>query len=415
MVGAMTTRIPRIIDGLLAELLQELPAVMIVGPRAIGKTTTAVDQAATVVRLDREAEAAAVRADPDVVLASLKLPALIDEWQRVPEVLDAVKRAVDHDFSPGSWILTGSVRADLLDASRAATGRIVRLRQWGLTQRELEGRVRQPSFFERIRFESPGFGSAAGCDLADYVSMTLRSGFPEALGLSERARRHWLDGYIDQTVRRDAEDLGEDRDPVALRRYLVALAANTAGVPSDKTLYDAAGISRVTAHSYERVLEMLFVTSRVPAWHSNRLKRLIKSPKRVLVEPAMIAPLLGVEQSVVLRDGDLLGRMIESFVFAQLRAETTLISGEVTLHHLRTDDGRREIDVIAEYPDGRVVAIEIKATSSPALRDARHLDWLAHRLGDRLIAGIVFHTGPHAFELNGRVRALPLSAIWSAT
>ena len=174
MIGGVTARIPCIVDGLLAELMQELPAVMIVGPRAIDKTTTAVDQATTV-RLDREAEAVVVRADPDVALASLTPPVLIDEWQRVPEVLDAVKRAVDDDFSPGRWILTGSVRADLLDVSRAATGRIVRLHQWGLTQRELEARVSQLSFFERIRSESSGLESAASCDLADYVSMALRS------------------------------------------------------------------------------------------------------------------------------------------------------------------------------------------------------------------------------------------------
>lgn len=414
----MELRIDRLADVLLAQLTAAFPAVMIVGPRAVGKTTTALPLAKTIVRLDREAEATALQADPDALLASLDTPTLIDEWQYVPQVLGAIKRAVDADSTPGQWVVTGSAHADLLPAGRPVTGRMVRLNHWGLVQRELHGNVGQAPFFDRLRsgpFDQNLLrGADEPADLVDYVSMAMRSGFPEAIGLDAPARRRWLASWVEQAIRGDARDLGADRDPLSLRRYLNAFAANTAGVVADKTVYDAAGITRPTAVAYERVLEALFITQRLPAWHSNRLKRLVKSPKRVLVDPALASPLLGTDETNVLRDGDLLGRIIETFVIAQLRAETELGTDDVTLHHLRSNDGKREIDVVAEYPDGSVVGIEIKASSAPTPADGKHLSWLIGELGDQCIGGVLFHTGPRAFPMGDRIAAVPISSIWTA-
>lgn len=410
----MVEYIPRLIDTWLKRLIGELPAVMIVGPRACGKTTTASRVALTEVRLDREADAAPFRADPDALLRTLETPALIDEWQLVPEVLGAIKRTVDQDSSPGRFVLTGSARAELLDASWAATGRVVRLHQWGMTQREVHGDVHRPSFFDQLR-ENPDalLARSSPHDLAGYVDTALAGGFPEMMRLSAEGREDWLHSYIDQLILRDAHVLGENRDPVRLRRFLTGFAANTAGIPTDKLLYDTAGISRATGIAYETVLEMLFVTERIPAWHSNRVKRLVKSPKRVLIEPAMVSPLLGVNATAAIRDGNLLGRLIETFAISQLRPESSAGTNRVQLHHLRLDNGKREIDLIAEYQDGTVAAIEVKASSAPTAADAVHIEWLAEQLGEQFLTGVVFHTGARAFRLSPNAVALPLSAIWT--
>ena len=269
-----------------------LPAVMVVGPRrATGKTTSARRQArAPSFVSTASVEAAPFRDDPDTLLASLDTPVLLDEWQLVPEVLPAIKRAIDDGTGVGRFLLTGSVRAELLQASWAATGRVVRVTQWGLCQRELAGDVTLPSFFDRV-FED-GVASfrpaAADYNLRTYVELGLRGGFPEvALQPSPTIRARWLDAYLDQLLLRDASLADERRDPVLLRRYLQAVAANSAGVVEHKVMYDAAGVSRLSAVGYDSLLELQFVTERLPAWHSNRLNRLTRGPKRYLIEPAL--------------------------------------------------------------------------------------------------------------------------------
>lgn len=400
----------------MAELVLGLPAVLLVGPRASGKTTTARRHARSVIRLDRPAEAAVVAADPDAALSGLEEPVLIDEWQVVPEVLGAVKRAVDDDPRPGRFLLTGSVRADLAAAGWPATGRVVRLPLWGLCQREVVGAVEGQSPLDVLfdgaveELASP----AEELNLRHYVDLALRGGFPEvALQTREPLRRRWLASYIDQVVQRDAALAGESRDPQRLRRYLRALAANTAGVVEHKTLYDAAGINRLTALAYDGLLEALFVTEQVPAWTTNRLARLTRTAKRYLVEPALLGPLAGMDARSVLRDADQLGRLVDTFVVSQLRAELSVTESGITMHHLRQEHGRREVDLVLEAADGRVVAVEIKATAAPTAEMARHLIWLRDALGDELVAGVVLHTGPRLFRIDDRIHALPISSLWA--
>lgn len=408
--------IPRLVEHLLDELLDEAPAVLIVGPRASGKTTTALRRARSVLRLGERAQASAVAGDPDAVLATFdESPLLIDEWQVVPDVLGAVKRAVDDGAPAGRFILTGSSRADLQVEGWPATGRVIRLPLWGMSQREMMGGTLAPSILD-VLFdgELEMLRSAVPApDLRFYVAAALRSGFPDAVRLvSDRTRRAWLGSYAEQLILRDVSFAGQDRDPQRLRRYLRSLAASTAGVVAHKTIYDAAGVNRVTAAAYDALLELLFVTEQVPAWTSSRLSRLAQTPKRYLVEPALLGPLWQLDQRAVLRDGDLLGRVIDTFVAAQLRVECTVAEASPTLHHLRRTDARHEIDLLLEGPAGRIVAVEMKAAAAVDLEAARHLIWLRDELGDQFACGVVFHTGPYAFRLDDRIWALPIAAIW---
>jgi uncharacterized protein len=414
-VTVVAPYVPRLIDALLRETLDEFAAVMIVGPRASGKTTSARQVSRSTLQLDRPNEAGPLRADPDEVLGAFETPLLIDEWQLVPEVLPAIKRSVDADSSPGQFVLTGSVRADLLQPTWAATGRVIILTEWGLCERELAGRIAESSFIDLLfdtgieSLRSP----AEPCTLRDYLGRALRGMPPEvALRSSARARSTWWESYVHQLIGRDATLADTSRDPTLMRRYLQSIAASTAGVVDHKRIYDAAGVSRMTAVAYDSLFEALFATERVPAWHTNRLNRLTRAEKRYLVDPAMLGPLLGIDERSLLRDGDLLGRLIDTYVLAQLRPELTVASSGAKLYHLRHDAGTHEIDLIAESRDGRIAGIECKANSAPGRDDAAHLIWLRDQLGDRFTTGVVLHTGPRVFRIDERIYAVPIASIW---
>ena len=246
------------------------------------------------------------------------------------------------------------------------------------------------------------------------MRLALVGGFPEpALRLPARARAIWLDSYVQQLVTRDVQVIDPARDPLRVRRFFDVLAMNTAGVIANKTLYRAADINRATAEAYERLLRNLFVIDAVPAWFDNRMKRLLKTPKRYLIDAGLAAAAISVDEAAVMRNAQLLGRLLDTFVTAQFRAELEVSTSRPRLHHLRTEGGRREVDLLLEFSGQRVIGIEIKAAAAVDHDDARHLEWLRDELGERFVHGLVLHAGPGVFELSRNITAAPIGTLWS--
>jgi predicted AAA+ superfamily ATPase len=408
---------PRLVDALLDELLTQASAVMVTGPRATGKTTMASRRAATTIQLNAEAQAAAFAADPDSALRGLEEPVLLDEWQDVPGVFGAARRAIDADPRPNRFLLTGSIRAEHENEVWPGTGRFLRVPMYPMTVRERAGDASEKAFFDKLVDGDPLTVASDTPDLRGYVDLCLESGFPNAaLLLSGRPRRMWLQSYLEDLLTHDVEELEDPatrrRDTERLRRYFEAYAINSAGVAEHKTIFDAAGITWHTATAYEGLLTRLLVLDQLPSWTSNRLKRLVRAPKRYVVDAALIAAALRLGADAVLGDGDMLGRMLDTFVVAQLRPETVVAGSEPRLYHLRTEAGRHEVDVVAELGGQRVIGIEIKAGAAPTAADARHLRWLREELGDRFVTGVVLHTGPRVYELGDGVIAAPISSLW---
>lgn len=409
--------LPRLLDPVVRDALDPVdgvPAVLVVGPRGCGKTTTASRHAATTLRLDRPNERGVVTADPDAAIAAGPRPLLLDEWQLAPEVLGAVKRAVDVDFTAGQFVLTGSARADLVTTGWAGTGRVVRLAMWGLTQRELEGRGHEETTLLDVALD-PAAAMPTVTDAPDfrvYVDRALRGGLPQvATADSATKRSRLLDAYVDQLVTRDVEAVSPRRNPAMLRTALRAIAASSGGIPAVERLIEATGLDRATIAAYDGVFEALMVTERVPPYLGNRLNRLAKRPKRYVTEPSLLGPLLGVDERTVSRDIDVLGRLLDTYVAAQLRPLVELTAPRARLLHLRDTNGEHEVDLIVEHPDGSVIACEVKATAAPDRSDARHLRWLADRLGPLFRRGIVFHTGPRSFQHDDDIWFLPIAAL----
>lgn len=414
MVPRMSTHEPgsyreRRLDTVLDELLAAVPAVLLLGPRAAGKTTTAARRAASILQLDRAEQAEAVRSDPDAILRGLSEPILLDEWQVVPEVLGAVKRLCDARPDPGRFLLTGSVRAEAEAPLWPGTGRVVTKRLYGFTQAELASSS-PPPFVDRC-FSGALDPPRSDLDLRDLVELALRGGFPATLELPETVLGEWLRSYLEQLVARDLVILRPRADRELLLRFVEASAVKTGAVADMTAAAAAAGINRKTADDYSELLRAVHVLSLLPAWHSNRLKRLTRRPKQHLVEPALLGSAAGIDAATVLGEVGLTGRLLESFVVAQLRAELEWSATRARMYHLRLEKGEHEADLVLEA-GGRVVAIEVKAAARVRARDARHLGWLRDQLGNRFQLGVLLHCGPLSRELDDRLLAVPIETLW---
>ncbi|MDR2620657.1 MAG: DUF4143 domain-containing protein [Propionibacteriaceae bacterium] len=407
--------VPRLVDAVLPEIIDSLPAVRLVGARSTGKTTSASQVAASVVHLDREAEAAAFRIDPDAALARLPRPTLLDEWQDVPGILGAVKRAVDSNPAAGQFILTGSVRLEL-EGSWPGTGRVVRQAVHGLTQREI-AEVTGNLFVERLHDDLLGLADTPPTEwnLFDYLEAAARGGFPDLVlrRAGSVSRKRWLQGYLEDLLTIDVKLTGSNVDSSKLRTFVETLAIFSAQVVEQSTMWDAAGISKQTANVYEDLLESVYFSERVPALRSNRADRLVAMPKRYLLDTALLMYILGVDASQVRMDARLLGSILDTYVAMQLRPELAVQPQPAKMLHLRSQSGRHEVDIVLEFPRGKVVGIEVKATAAPALDDARHLIWMREVFGDDFIGGVVLHTGQSSFVLSPKIVATPIAAIWT--
>jgi uncharacterized protein len=416
----------RVVDTELDELLPSLPALALDGPKGVGKTETARRRARSIIELDDPAQRAIAEADPAAVLTG-EAPVLVDEWQRVPAVWDAVRRAVDRRAEPGSFLLTGSA-SPATPPTHSGAGRIatVRMRPLSLSERGLEPST--VSLGRLLHGGAPAVEGRTRVGLPDYVAEIVRSGYPGLRRLDGRALRTQLDGYLRRIIDVDFEEQGlKVRRPEVLERWMTAYAAATATTASYETIRDAAtsGLgekpAKTTTQPYRDVLQRLWILDPVPAWlpSRNQLNRLAQPPKHHLADPALAVRLLGLDAAALLsgeeagppipRAGTLLGYLFESLVTLCVRVYAQ--AAEARVRHLRTHGGRREIDLIVERADQRVVAVEVKLGSSVDDHDVRNLLWLREQLGGEVLDAVVIHTGPQAYRRRDGVAVVPAALL----
>lgn len=421
------TYIERVVDEELDELLPALPAVSLEGPKAVGKTRTALRRAGTIWELDDPAQRETISAEPSLI-GDGEPPILVDEWQRVPETWDIVRRAVDERPEPGRFLLTGSA-TPTERPTHSGAGRIVtlRMRPLSLAERGLE----EPTVALRdvLDPEQSEIQGTTELGLREYTEEIVTSGFPGLRHLEGRARREQINGYLRRIVDTDFEQLGRNvRKPDAVRRWMKAYAAATSTTASWETIRDAATSGRddkpakASTTAYRELLEQLWILEDVSAWLPSRnyLSQLAKKSKHHLADPALAARLLGVgvdrlirgnsdEAESIPRDGTLLGHLFESLVIQSLRVYAQ--AAEARVHHLRTRGGRREVDAIIERDDGRIVALEIKLGRTVDDGDVNHLSWLTEQGGNDILDAVVLHTGPTAYRREDGIAVVPAALL----
>jgi predicted AAA+ superfamily ATPase len=396
--------------------LADTRVVVVLGARQVGKSTLVAQIAdgehdRRVIMLDDEATRRGAIEDPTGFVADLRTPVAIDEVQRAPELLLAIKQSVDADQRPGRYLLTGS--ANILTAptiADALTGRAEYLRLWPFSQAELHGVP--PRLISALFAGAPPMIAGAASGRRVHAEMLVAGGFPEARRRQSARRAAFFDSYLATVLERDLRTIARVHDRANVRRLLDALAA-TAGSPLNLDgLSRDLGIAANTVRAHVDLLETLFLVHRLPAWHSNLLSRLVKAPKLHVLDSGLLAYLLSVDEDRVCSDGWSAGALTETFVVMEVVRQASVAPDPPRLFHFRDRDGR-EVDLVLERRDGSVVGIEAKASATAGRDDFRALRLLRERLGKRFAFGALLYSGPATVPFGERLAAIPLQGLWA--
>lgn len=405
---------PRYAAPRLTEALADSPVVLIHGPRQCGKTTLARAvgdvRAYEYVTFDDDVARAAAEADPAGFVLDLPERTILDEVQRVPALFTAIKASVDRRRTAGRFLLTGSANVLLVPTlADSLAGRMEVLRLHPLAQGELARQA--PDFLDRLfsgtfkmrRTERLG---------PELAARIVAGGYPAALQrTTERRRSNWYRDYLDALVQRDVRDLARIASLDALPRLLALVAGQTARLLNVTDLAAPFQLSRPTIRNYVTLLERVFLVDELAPWHNNRLSRLIKTPKVHVGDTGLAAALLGIDAASLAADRTLLGQLLETFVFQELRRQATARDEPTNFCHFRDKDGV-EVDIVIERGSSAVAGVEVKASATVTSADFRGLRKLKEASGKKFAGGVVLYDGETSAGFGEGLHAVPVRTLW---
>jgi len=420
MKQASKSLISRKILPLIRERMRDEPVIILEGPRSVGKSTVmhvlAREAGVDVLDLDDLAVREAVERDPANFVSEPSL-ILVDEYQKVPVVLDAIKAELNRDTRPGRFLLTGSVKNEALPPStQTLTGRVHRMIISPLSQSEIEGtnvNLIESLFQGSEQLVSPAISKTSR---AQYIERITKGGFPLALERGTHASRsRWFSDYLYKSLDQDIREISRIRQAEMLPKLLVRLASQTAQILDISSAAQEIGLEKSTAENYVKLLESVFLIKRLPAWGTTLRARSAKSPKLHLSDSGILAHLMqltpakltGKNPSVLTE----FGHLLETFVYGELSRQATWLDGITEIGHWRTRDND-EVDMVIERESGEVVAIEVKAGQRVSGSDFKSLRKLRDSLGSAFVAGVVIYLGNRSYNFEDRLLVLPADRIW---
>lgn len=410
----MSSLRPRFATDRIVEALGDTRVVLLAGPRQSGKTTLArglAGEGRAYLTLDDATTLAAAQADPAGLVRGLNA-AIIDEVQRAPDLLLAIKDAVDRDGRPGRFLLTGS--ANLMTLPRVAdslAGRMETIRLLPLAQAEVLGDAR-PTFLSSL---FAGHAPRAGATRVgpDLVETVLAGGYPEALARKGWARRQdWHLNYVEAVIQRDVRDVAQIDQLDRMPRLLRALAEHSGQLTNHSAVGAALNLNHVTTQRYTGVFEQLFLVRTLPPWSNNALSRLIKTPKLHFLDSGLLAALRNLTPERIAADRTPFGAVLESFVFAEVLKLTSWDADRYAISHFRDKSGD-EVDIVLENRAGDVIGLEIKASATVRGGDFNGLRKLRGAAGPRFKFGAVLYDHTDTVPFGADLAAVPLSALWT--
>lgn len=409
----MTSLFTRKIEPRLNEAMLDTPAVLLAGPRQAGKTTLvkqiAEKQGLRYLTMDDELTLLSAREDPVGMIRSLDR-AVIDEIQRAPQLLLAIKKSVDDDRRPGRFLLTGSANLMALPTvADSLAGRMETLYLLPLSQSEIESSPVNwiDSVFAGFipKSDDPALGN-------DLVERVLSGGYPEVLSRESYKRRTaWARQYIDAIIQRDIRDVTGIEKLDQLPRFLSALAQMAGQMTNYSQLGGQVGLDGKTALRYVGAFEHMYLLRRVDVWARNRLSRVVKTAKLQFIDSGLLAALIDLNAAEVQQDRTRLGYVLESFVFGELLKHVSAADGDYHLMYYRDSD-KFEVDIVIENAAGKLAGIEVKASATVRQDDLRGLKKLASLAGDQFKIGVLLYDGAETMPLGEGIWAVPISSLW---
>lgn len=403
----------RLIEPRVEEAVADTPVVLVTGPRRAGKTTLVrklADVGRSYITLDDHTVLEAARSDPSGFVRGLDRT-IIDEIQRAPELLLAIKKSVDEDPRPGRFLLTGS--ANVMTLPRVAdslAGRIETIGMLPLAQTEIGGQA--PSFLGRL-FDGTLQGRKDAVVGDDLVELVLRGGFPEALAReTERRRQDWARAYLASILSRDLRDIAAVERLSELPKLVRLMAEHSGQLVNYSRLAGSIGVNHRTGQRYVGLLEQVFLIATVQPWFSNALKRMVRTPKLHFLDSGLLATARGLTFARVSSDRGMFGSLLESFVFSEVLKLMAASEQHLTPHHFRDRDAR-EVDIVLERDDGTIAGIEVKASATVRAADFAGLRALAEACGERFAFGVILYDGEDRVSFGDRLAAVPLSCLWA--
>lgn len=408
---------PRFLAGRVGEALADTPVVLVSGPRQSGKTTLARQFSAgrTYLSLDDAPTLAAAREDPVGLIRTVDA-AVIDEVQRAPNLLLAIKKAVDEDRRPGRFLLTGSANLMMMpNVADSLAGRVENQILLPLAQSEMAPGGEHcvdwldQLFLHRIPFMAPSVRGSSDGALADRV---LGGGYPESVARSSvRRRQAWARQYLNMLIQRDVRDLARLDKLDQLPRLLGMMAHVSGQLCNFTQLGGQIGLDHKTVGKYLSVFEQMYLLQRVPVWSGNGLSRLVKTPKLQFIDSGLLAALLEVSDISPIHHRTAFGKLLECFVFGELLKLCTWSEHRYALCFYRDKD-QREVDFVLENAMGSVVGIEVKAAATIGHQDFAGLRHLAMLAPGRFTCGLVLYDGVETLPMGPGLWAVPIATLW---
>ena len=395
------------------EALSDTPVVLVVGPRRVGKTTLArkLEKAhRAYVSLDDQTTLDVARADPVGFIRGLDL-AIIDEIQRAPELLLAIKRSVDEDYRPGRFLLTGSANVMTLPkVEDSLAGRIETIQMLPLARAEIEGN--SPKILECL-FDGGLKSNRESIVGDDLIRLVLLGGYPEAIvRKNERRRQDWMLSYLSSILSRDLIDVGVVQNMTELPKFAGILAQYSGQLVNYSRIGFGIGVNYKTGQRYTTLLEQLFLVSTLQPWYTNVLKRIVKTPKLHFLDSGLLAAVRGLNFKRINTNRVEFGALLESFVYSEVMR---LISGtdlQLSAYHFR-DQQQHEVDLVLERADGMIAGIKVKASATVTSRDFAGLQSLAAACKGRFANGIVLYDSANFVPFKYNMAAVPISSLWT--
>lgn len=391
--------------------LLDTPAVFVAGPRQAGKSTlVGLIRGDGYLTLDRATVRAGAAADPDGFVAGLPATVALDEVQRVPDLLLALKAEIDERRLPGRFLLTGSANVLMLPTvADALPGRMEIVELWPLSQGEIDDRT--DGFVDAV-FAAGSLGMASRVDRGEVLDRVLRGGFPEAVQRRGDRRSDWFESYLTAVVDREVRSLSSVGSLAELTGMIRLIGARVGSLFNLADVARGVGLPHSTARNYLGLLKAVFLAVEVPAWTTSLTTRIVRSPKMFLVDTGLTAHLLGLGRERLDAEPHLAGGLLEAFVAMELRKQIGWSLVRPGLAHFRTRRGD-EVDLVLEARDGSVVGVEVKASATVRSSDFAGLRALEEIAGNRFCRGVLLHTGPDVVPFGPRLVAAPVSLLWS--